>query len=154
MSVPSSVRLEGRSFVHTQGSTETCVHTHMYTQTRVHTHMHTQVETHTHAKRYTHTQTHAHRDTCTHRYRDTCTHRHMHTRTHAHKHIHNTHMCRSMCISMTSLVSQLVKNSSANAADARDTGSIPGSGRSPGEGNANPLQYSCLENPTEKRGGL
>ena len=36
-----------------------------------------------------------------------------------------------------------------------DLGSIPGSGRSPGEGNGNPLQYSCLENPwTEEPGGL
>ena len=35
-------------------------------------------------------------------------------------------------------------------ADARDAGSIPGSGRSPGEGNANPLQYSCLENPMDR----
>ena len=34
---------------------------------------------------------------------------------------------------------------SANAEDARDAGSVPGSGRSPGEGNGNPLQYSCLE---------
>ena len=31
-----------------------------------------------------------------------------------------------------------------------DLGSIPGSGRSPGEGNGNPLQYSCLENPTDE----
>ena len=37
-----------------------------------------------------------------------------------------------------------VKNPPANAEDA---GSIPGTGRSPGEGNGNPLQYSCLENP-------
>ena len=41
----------------------------------------------------------------------------------------------------------MVKNSSANAGDARDMGSIPGLGRSPGLGNGNPLQYSCLENP-------
>ena len=34
----------------------------------------------------------------------------------------------------------------ANAGDVRDTDSILGSGRSPGEGNGNPLQYSCLEN--------
>ena len=34
-----------------------------------------------------------------------------------------------------------------NAGDIRDTGLIPGSGRSPGEGHGNPLQYSCLENP-------
>ena len=34
---------------------------------------------------------------------------------------------------------------------ARDAGSIPGSGRCPGEGNGNPLQYSCLENPMDRR---
>ena len=38
-----------------------------------------------------------------------------------------------------------VKNLSANVADARDPGSIPVLGRSPGEGNGNSLQYSCLE---------
>ena len=37
----------------------------------------------------------------------------------------------------------------ASAWNAGDPGSIPGSGRSPGEGNGNPLQYSCLENPME-----
>ena len=40
----------------------------------------------------------------------------------------------------------MVKNPSANAGHARDMGSIPGSGRSPGEENGYPLQYSCLEN--------
>ena len=35
----------------------------------------------------------------------------------------------------------------ASAWNAGDQGSIPGSGKSPGEGNGNPLQYSCLENP-------
>ena len=40
----------------------------------------------------------------------------------------------------------VVKNLPANA---RDVGSIPGSGRSPGEGNGNPLQFSCLENPMD-----
>ena len=44
----------------------------------------------------------------------------------------------------------MVKNLPANAGDAGDTGSILGSGRSPGEGNSNPLQYSCLENPMDK----
>ena len=39
------------------------------------------------------------------------------------------------------------KNLPANAGNIRDMGSIPESGRSPGEGNGNPLQYSCLENP-------
>ena len=38
----------------------------------------------------------------------------------------------------------MVKNPPANTGDTRDTGLIPGSGRSPGEGNGNPLQYSCL----------
>ena len=44
----------------------------------------------------------------------------------------------------------MVKNPPANAGDAKDVGSIPGSGRSPGAGNGNPLQYSCLENSTER----
>ena len=42
----------------------------------------------------------------------------------------------------------MVNNPSANAGDKRDTGSIPGFGRCPGEGNGNPLQYSCQGNPT------
>ena len=37
----------------------------------------------------------------------------------------------------------------ASASNAGDPGLIPGSGRSPGEGNGNPLQYSCLENPKD-----
>ena len=37
-----------------------------------------------------------------------------------------------------------------SACNAGDLGSIPGSGRSPGEGNGNPLQYSCLENPIDR----
>ena len=37
----------------------------------------------------------------------------------------------------------------ASASNAEDPGSIPGSGRSPGEGNGNPLQYSCLGNPMD-----
>ena len=44
----------------------------------------------------------------------------------------------------------VLKNSPANAGDIRDTGSIPGSGRSPGGGHGNPLQYSCLENPMDR----
>ena len=40
----------------------------------------------------------------------------------------------------------MVKNPPANAGDVRDVGSVPGSGRSSGKGNGNPLQYSCLEN--------
>ena len=38
----------------------------------------------------------------------------------------------------------------ASACSAGDPGPIPGSGKSPGEGNGNPLQYSCLENPTDE----
>ena len=48
-------------------------------------------------------------------------------------------------------MAQLVKNLPAIAGDTRDSGSIPGSGRSPGEGNGNLLQYSCLENCHEQR---
>ena len=44
----------------------------------------------------------------------------------------------------------MVKNLPANARDARDSGLIPGSGRSPGGGHGNPLQYSCLENPMDR----
>ena len=44
----------------------------------------------------------------------------------------------------------MVKNLPANAGDVRDVGSIPGSGRSPGGGHGNPLQYSCLENPMDR----
>ena len=43
----------------------------------------------------------------------------------------------------------VVKNLPANAGGTRDLGSIPGSERSPGGGNGNPLQYSCLEAPTD-----
>ena len=43
----------------------------------------------------------------------------------------------------------MVKNSPANAGDVRDTGLVPGLGRSPGGGHDNPLQYSCLENPMD-----
>ena len=43
----------------------------------------------------------------------------------------------------------MVKNLPANVGDAGDSGSIPGSERSPGVGNGNPLQYSCLGNPKE-----
>ena len=43
-----------------------------------------------------------------------------------------------------------IKNPPANAGDTRVTGSIPGSGRSSGEGNGNPLQYSRLENPMDR----
>ena len=44
----------------------------------------------------------------------------------------------------------VVKNLPSYAGDVRDMGSIPGSGRSPGRGHGNPLQYSCLENPMNR----
>ena len=44
----------------------------------------------------------------------------------------------------------VVKNPPASAGEVRDVGSIPGSGRSPGEGSGNPLQHSCLENPMSR----
>ena len=44
----------------------------------------------------------------------------------------------------------MVKNPPANVGDARDVGSVPGSGRSPGEGNGNPLQYSYQENSMDR----
>ena len=43
-----------------------------------------------------------------------------------------------------------VKNPPANAGYTRDAGSIPGLGKSPGGGHGNPLQYSCLENSTDR----
>ena len=46
--------------------------------------------------------------------------------------------------------SEVVKNLPVNAGDARDMGSILGSGRSPGVGNGNSLQFSCLENSMDR----
>ena len=51
---------------------------------------------------------------------------------------------------VASLGGTVVKNPPANAGNTRDSGLIPGLGRSPGEGNGNPLQYSCLENPMDR----
>ena len=45
----------------------------------------------------------------------------------------------------------MVKNLPTNAGDVRDVGSVPGLGRSPGEGLGNLLQYACLENPDGQR---
>ena len=44
----------------------------------------------------------------------------------------------------------MVKNPPANAGDVRDVGSIPGTGRFPGEGHGNPVPYSCLGNPMDR----
>ena len=59
-------------------------------------------------------------------------------------------ICRVAMEMGASQVTQWVKNLPANAGDAGDMGSSPGSGRSPGGGHGNPLQYSCLENPTHR----
>ena len=48
-------------------------------------------------------------------------------------------------------VALAVKNLPADVGDLRDVGLIPGSGRSPGGGHGNSLQYSCLENPMDRR---
>ena len=57
---------------------------------------------------------------------------------------------RILNLNIISLMAQLVKNPPANAGDIRDMSLIPGSGRSPGEGNGNPFQYSRLENPMDR----
>ena len=54
---------------------------------------------------------------------------------------------KEICPSQVALV---VKNRPANAGNVNDVGSVPGLGRSPEEGNGNPLQYSCLENPMDR----
>ena len=56
----------------------------------------------------------------------------------------------SLLCHWTSQVVQVVKNPPDNAVDKKDKGSIPGLERSPGEGNGNPLQYSCLEKPMDR----
>ena len=53
-------------------------------------------------------------------------------------------------VKRASQVALVVKNPPTNAEDLGDFGSIPGWGRSPGVGNGNPLQYSCLENPRDR----
>ena len=49
-----------------------------------------------------------------------------------------------------SQVALMVKNPAANAGDTREADTIPGLGRSPGGGNGNPPQYTCLENPMDR----
>ena len=62
-------------------------------------------------------------------------------------------MKRRYFLGGASQVVLVVKNPPASAGDIRDMGSIPGSGRSPGEGNGNLLLYSCLENPMDRGAG-
>ena len=56
----------------------------------------------------------------------------------------------STLVFMDQLVALVVKNPLPMQVDVRDTGSIPESGRCPGGGHGNPLQYSCLENPMDR----
>ena len=64
------------------------------------------------------------------------------------------HIYLNTCVYVSSLGASpgalVVKNLSDNAGDIRDLGSIPGSGRVPGVGHGNPLQYSFLKNPTDR----
>ena len=53
-------------------------------------------------------------------------------------------------LTWASQVALVVKNPPANAGDVRDGSVVPGSGRSPGVGHGNPLQYPCLENPKDR----
>ena len=57
---------------------------------------------------------------------------------------------KRMPIMGASQVALVVQNPPANAGDTRDSGLIPGLGRSPGGVHGNPLQYSCLENPMDR----
>ena len=57
---------------------------------------------------------------------------------------------KATIIGIETQVAQLVNNLPANAGDLRDVGSVPGSGRSPGVGNGNPLQNSCLGNSMDR----
>ena len=54
------------------------------------------------------------------------------------------------CVILMPQVVLVVKNPPANAGDVGNLGSIPGSGRSPGEGNGNLFQYSCQESPMDR----
>ena len=71
-------------------------------------------------------------------------HIHTHTHTYTHTHIY-------IYIYIASQVVLVVTNLPDNAGDIRDSGLIPGSVRCPGGGHGNPIQYSCLENPMDRR---
>ena len=84
----------------------------------------------------------------------THTHIYTHIYTHTHTYIYvtytHTYIYMCVCVYVCFPGGSVVKNPPANSGDAGDTGSIPGSGRSPGERNGNPLQYSCLGNPMDR----
>ena len=73
------------------------------------------------------------------------------TRILIHSFIHAGNLCYVLHSIFSSQVALVVKNLPANSGDAREVGSVPGWGRSPGEGNGNPLQYFCLENFMDRR---
>ena len=62
--------------------------------------------------------------------------------------------CKKLFIHSNTFNGILVKNPPANAGDSRDVGLVPGSGRFPGEGNGNRLQYSCLGNSMNREAWL
>ena len=59
-------------------------------------------------------------------------------------------ICTHIHIPRASQGALVVEYPPAKAGDGRDVGSVPGSGRFPGEGNGHPLQYSCLGNPMDR----
>ena len=71
-------------------------------------------------------------------------------RHHVYKLLQYASFTNEWCTSMGFPAGSLVKNTPVNAGNARDTGSIPKSGRLSGGRNGNPLQYSCLENPMDR----
>ena len=80
------------------------------------------------------------------------THTHTHTHTYIYMYVYGSYIQAHIHTYIYTYIgfpggARVVKNLSANA---RDTGLIPGSGRSSGEGNVNPLQYSCLENSMDR----
>ena len=62
----------------------------------------------------------------------------------------STNLQFNIIIKVGSQVALMVKNLPPNAGDMRDAGLVYGSGRSPGRGHDNPLQYSCLGNPKDR----
>ena len=64
--------------------------------------------------------------------------------------IHKCVVCICVRLYLVQMAGLVVKNPPADAGDARNAGSIPGSGRFPGGGHGSPLQHSCLENPMDR----
>ena len=101
----------------------------------------------------THTHTHTHTHTPTHICILLLLNSFFHVLVFCNMELYNLHMFPLISPLHSQRASQMalvVKNLPANAGDIRDLGSIPGSGRSPGGGHGNPLQYSCLENPMDR----